>query len=421
MFNVFNDKFPQVMSTATIDIGNTMFQAIFDGQRYRDFPHVLAKFNHDPNKSFAPTKGSIWDWLKVKVDSPTLSKKWGTVAIGNAALSYNTDHDAVAHNNKHESDTHFLCKFAAIAADALENGTAIRRTDGTYYLRTFLSTFLPMEEFKNKKYRQAFASKLLNGTHIVEFVETIPSHNNKEIEIEFVGDHIEQNPEGMGFQIRLQYNMDGTERELPKTNQTFVTFDLGGYTGDEAYFKDGFEIQPNLSRGHDIGINSLLENIEDAILSDARFRGYNFQNRSVVNQVLLDGVIKTKTVDDLITIIEKHNQEYFIEWHGVPHNVTELVEPKIMEFVEYKLFPIIRKILERPEIHALYMVGGSSVLLKRYIDQYNNNLSRKLPIYFTDPFTSYWGLVESGELLATEYRQENDLLLQEEMEENDEY
>ncbi|MDQ0418727.1 hypothetical protein J2Z48_002931 [Croceifilum oryzae] len=445
----------------TADLGFNTSKFIFEGDRYRDLPSLIATYDKPiGDDGLSSPTGSIWDWLKVQVYSPAIDKKLAGkgIAIGKAAYGFDSTHDPQPYGNKYKDDNHTVILLASIAADALEHGAAyhsgeVKQKDATgterkyqkYEVKAFLSTFLPMREFKDIAKRESFIKKFTTGVHRVQFFNTVSSHSDKIVEIMFL-DHVELNPEGLGNHVRLKFNMDGSETDNHYVNNIHVIGDLGGGTLDEAYMRGSY-CDPDKSEGRDIGVNELLKIIRKEIETSEKFRRFKFSNLSEVNDMILAGLgITKKSIADLDenylfvnkkqeNLLQKSMQhlknefskklpqqevgKYFISWYGEPHDVTPIVEKELTKFCEFRLFPIIRdRLIHSPEVVAYTLSGGTAVLVQEELTKINNELEKAFPIYFTDRHTSYWGLVEAGDILGATYRAENNLLLPEEMEED---
>lgn len=375
---------------AAIDIGNSEVKAIFGTERSRmSIPNVISEMDFS---GLLEVEDDILDGIRVEVDSPALSHKWGSLAVGKLAGRQSTRIEVEPGSNKSEMDQSLILLFTTLAIDAVKHFQVQNNIVNATY---FLSTGLPIHEFKNKELRRDFKRKLKTGVHIVRFLETAAPYANIEVRISIFD--VKLNSEGKAAHMRLVMNEYGRPRNLPGVNGNYMIYDDGGGTADVAIILAGGK--PDNERSHGertLGINETL----DRIMTDLRelYGGNIFESR----KELSDHLLQARNINPLSTEYEK------VYIKGKPTSIDDIVNKHLKVYASRVYEYMKGKWREVARLQACYFIGGAASLIRPYLAELNNGeMDGEYNIYFLAPNESFWILSEAYYLSGKHYQARN--------------
>lgn len=373
---------------AAVDIGNAEIKAVLGSERSRmSIPNVISEINFD---GLLEVEDNILEGIRVQIDSPVLTRKWGTLAVGKLAARQAERIEVEPGSNKSETDQSFILLFVMLALDAVKH---FKVEGGTVKATYFLSTGLPIHEYKNKELRQAFKNKLKNGIHKVKFLEVAEPYNDIEVQLYIY--EVKLNSEGKAAHARLLMDEFGRPRNLPGTNGAYMINDDGGGTIDTAIILEGGRPDNERSQGdRALGINDTL----DKVISDLRskFGTDLFESRKELSDHLL------QKKDPL----SKSYPPVFIK--GKPTSINDIVHIHLQAYARRVYEYMKRKWREVARLQACYFIGGAAALIRPYLVELNKGEANgEYSIYFLDSNESFWLLTEAYYLAGKHYQARN--------------
>ncbi|KPC74362.1 hypothetical protein ADL26_11300 [Thermoactinomyces vulgaris] len=375
--------------SAAIDIGNTEVNCIFGSEKSRFvFPNVIAEMSFD---DVLEQENDILEGLRVKIDSPALNRKWGTLAVGQLAARQQDERREISPGSiKANEDQSFIVFLTALAVDAVKH-FAVK--DGVCFATYCLSGGLPISEFKNKELRKQFKQKITNGVHKVTFLETASPYRHVEVHLEVFD--VKLSSEGQAANLELTTDAFGGYKPLPGTEGNYMILDNGGGTLDCAVILAGGKTDNERSKGEQkLGINKTLDSILDSIYSK-----YNvtFESR----KQLADHILASRKGSPLSTQVKD------ILVQGKPKPIQDIVDGHLRRYAQTIYEYMKRKWNEVSNCQSAYFIGGASNLIRPYLSELNQGegMAGEYVIYFLDPNQSFWILAEAYHKIGVYHRE----------------
>jgi len=331
-------------------------------------PNVIKELNRD--ESLGSGEGAAIDELHVRVTSDALTTKNNTsYAVGNFASRFSTADQGAATDRKGDSDQTIILILTALALDAATCGQFNQESD-LINAKYLLSTGLPIDESKKKGARKAFASKLKDGMHQVQFLET-PGLKGKTVRISFEDVYV--NSEGHAAMVNLTVSDDFKTRNEDLLQKNVLLDDMGGITTDFAVIRKG-SIDNENSEGIPLGIGETLDEIIRKVHSEHRYR--------------------FKTRRDLINNITRDEKAYIVRPQVEEVDIKKTVNDILEVFAQEQFIEIKRMWSKVNDLDVIICVGGTAYLLKEFIEELNSNIN--YPIQFADSAEeSIWSIAKA--------------------------
>ena len=329
--------------TASIDAGFDGLKAIFGGLKGDKMyiPNVV--YRMDRKESLGTGEGDPLQELHVKVTSDQL-KESGVYAVGELASRNILADESSIQDRKGESDRTLIVLLTAIALDAVKNNN-----EDEINVEYLLSTGLPMDESKVEGSRTAFADKIKNGRHIVEFITT-PRYAGKVVTISFKDVFV--NTEGYAAMVNLTMDDDYKPMNVELLKKNVLIDDMGGNTTDFAVIRNG-QIDSEYSTGIPLGIGPSLDDIMADVYTEHRFR--------------------FKTRRELVANIIADSDNYIIRPQGQVISIKPIVDKHFKILAEDHYNQLQRVWSKVGNIHSVEAVGGTAFMIKDFLNQINKD------------------------------------------------
>lgn len=346
--------------TAALDVGFNGLKGVFSGKDKLYIPNVVMKMERA--ETLGTNEGKPLQELHVQVTSNKLQVS-GAYAVGELASRYIHADESNTKDRKGASDKTLILLLTAIALDAVKNSD-----DRDLEVEYILSTGLPIDEAKIDGSRKAFADKLKNGTHMVEFLTT-PLYTGRSVKITFK--EVFVNTEGHAAMVNLTVTDDFKLQNEYLRNQVVVMDDMGGNTTDIAVIRKGV-IDSDFSTGIPLGLGPILDDIINDIFTVHRFR---FKSR-------------TELVDNITS--KEQNYAYFIKSGGEVINIKDIVEKHLEPFSRDQYKQLVRACDKIVHVDTVYCVGGTAYLLKKFLERINDNQNKYNMLFAENAEESIW-------------------------------
>lgn len=361
-----------------VDVGNAEVKFIFGPYPQEAFviPNVVAEMEF---KSLLAREQEVLAALRVYIESPSLKRKWATMAVGELASRQKYNKEMLLGSIKAEEDQIVILLLTGLAVDAVRNFPI---KDSICYATYYLYTGLPISEYRKKELRKKFRSKLMESIHTVRFLETAYPYNEVEVRIQIVD--MKLMPEGQTIHLELTTDDFGQYKPMPRTDESYLIFDVGGGGLDIAVMTEGGSTDNKYSESYDIGINEVLDRINEEIYD--RFKT-TFSSRRELTKHLLHSLEHNQT--------GRRVKSFFVR--GKPQPIQDIVNRQFCMFTK-RLYRILsEKWRDVPGCNAAYFVGGGSVMIRPYLSDLNGGegKSGKYEIYFIEPSKSFWSLANA--------------------------
>ena len=176
----------------------------------------------------------------------------------------------------------------------------------------------------------------------------------------------------------------GRYKPLPRTDKTYLIFDVGGGVLDIAVMLEGGNTDTKHSESCDMGINEVFDQINKEIYD--RFKT-TFNSREELTKHLLCSRQKDQTGNRV--------NPFFVK--GKPQSIQDIVDRQFRIYAEQLYRVLSEKWRDVSGCRAAYFVGGASVLIRPYLVELNGGEreSGKYEIYFIEPGKSFWSLAKA--------------------------
>lgn len=380
--NERNDDF-MVNRIAAVDVGNDSIKAIFGNLDYElNIPNIIAR-----DTAERPIIGieeindkNPLDGIHVKVFSPALKENNVIYRVGNLATKSDNGMELDPGSNKSDEDQTLVMLFTTLALDAVreQNINQFKRSENIIDARYTLGTGLPLREIKEGK-DVNYRSKLLESTHLVEFLVT-PKYRGLKVNIKF--NEVKVYPEGFAAYINLVMDHDLKIINKELIDKRILIQDIGGLSTDIAVIKNR-NVDDDKAQGFNLGVSEALETIREEIRIQ---HGVELDSRR-----------------DVVEILTRKHDQHHIMVKGKRTSIHPITDRILMDLAK-KEYRLLRNIwAKNSQTEICYFVGGGANILKDYLKTINNNLDYYSIEFFDDEKESIWMMANAYYKLIKEF------------------